>query len=268
VYGSQVDIADVDLMQVYGSGILANGGSVVSAQHVRASDVRIAIESRDASFVHAWDVSISQAWVAGLVAYGNDAGSGFAHIQASQVVFGEDLSVHALVEPGSSILVDSLPAIAGKVDRAALEGRPVAPVGTRALSYRLGPTIRLVGYDLPATRAAPGETLELELYWRAVARPPLDYTVFVHVLDQEGQNVAGRDTMPRENTFPTSGWPVGQAIDDVHRIPLPADLPAGEYRLALGMYTLQTGERLPVIGPDGLGIPESWIVLDQQIEVR
>jgi hypothetical protein len=136
------------------------------------------------------------------------------------------------------------------------------------LSYRLGPTIRLMGYDLPVTHVVPGETLELDLYWRAVAKPPLDYTVFVHVLDESGQNVAGRDTMPRDDTFPTSGWPVGEAIDDLHRVPLPADLPAGVYRLALGMYRLQTGERLPVTGPDGLGVPEAWIVLDRSIEVR
>ena len=266
--GSQVDIVDVDLMQVYESGILADGGSVVSAQRVRATDVGTAIASKDASYVHARDVSISQVWVAGLVAYGDDSGGGPASIHASQVVYEEDVSVHALAETDSSVTVDGLPTVAGEVDRAALERRPVVPGGIRVLSYRLGPTIRLMGYDLPDARVAPGETLELVLYWRAVARPPVDYTVFVHILDASGQNVAGQDTMPRENTFPTSGWPVGEAIDDVHRIPLPADLPSGEYRLALGMYTLRSGERLPVIGPDGLRIPEAWIVLDHSIKVR
>jgi hypothetical protein len=40
---------------------------------------------------------------------------------------------------------------------------------------------------------------------------------------------------------------MGETIKDVHQLPLPADLPAGEYRLNIGLYLLETGERLFVV---------------------
>lgn len=79
--------------------------------------------------------------------------------------------------------------------------------------------------------------------------------------------MAQRDNMPESDAFPTTRWPVNQPIEDMHVIPLPPDVPAGSYRIALGMYLYQTGERLPVRGPNGDPIPDAAIVLDQTVHV-
>jgi hypothetical protein len=122
-------------------------------------------------------------------------------------------------------------------------------------------------YALATPQVSPGDDLRLVLYWQAHARPERDYTVFVHVLDAAGELVAQRDNMPVDNTFPTTRWPVGPSIDDVHLVPLPPDMPAGEYRVMIGMYVWQTGERLPIHRPDGEEVPDGGLVLDHTLEV-
>jgi hypothetical protein len=74
--------------------------------------------------------------------------------------------------------------------------------------------------------------------------------------------------MPRYNTFPTTDWPLVERIDDVHIVPLPQDLPPGEYQIALGLYRVETGERLPATMRDGDPIPDAAVVLDQRVTVK
>jgi hypothetical protein len=119
------------------------------------------------------------------------------------------------------------------------------------LDLAFGPAIRLLGYDLePDARggARAGETLTLTLHWGAEAEPGKAYTVFTQLLDAEGKLVAQHDGPPNAGQSPTSGWLKGDRVLDEHQIPLPAELPAGEYRLIVGLYDA-AGERLRL--PDG-----------------
>ncbi len=93
---------------------------------------------------------------------------------------------------------------------------------------------------------ALGKNVRFVLYWQALARLEQAYTVFVHIVDEAGQIVIQGDTQPRGGEFPTTAWPVREVIDDAHTISLPADMPAGEYRIVLGLYELESGTRLPV----------------------
>jgi hypothetical protein len=77
---------------------------------------------------------------------------------------------------------------------------------------------------------------------------PLDYTVFVHLVDSAGKTVAQHDGQPSwEVPLPTSTWQPGEMLQDRHLLTLPADLPPGEYQLRAGVYYWQTLERLPVV---------------------
>ena len=78
--------------------------------------------------------------------------------------------------------------------------------------------------------------------------------------------VAGWDTMPRQNAYPTTQWPLGPVIEDRHVVPL--DLPAGEYHVVLGMYHLATGQRLPAYGPDGMPMAGDAILLDAGFRIQ
>ena len=111
--------------------------------------------------------------------------------------------------------------------------------------------ITLLGYDVDALQVAPGDTLSVTLYWEAQIRPPVDYTVFLHVAAVDGPPHAQDDGPPADGTYPTSFWDAGEIVKDLRTIPIPADLPPGEYPLVAGMYVLETGERLRWLDPDG-----------------
>ncbi len=91
-----------------------------------------------------------------------------------------------------------------------------------------------VGHD---TVVAPGQTLHLVLYWRAVSPVRESYTVFTQVLDSENRILAQQDNPPVEGTLPTDRWQPGQVVRDPYRLALPVGLEPGSYRVILGLYT-------------------------------
>lgn len=147
---------------------------------------------------------------------------------------------------------------------------PPPPAGTVQLltsqPVQFGETIQLAGTDVPNTVGTPGGTLELDLLWRPLATPEVDYTVFVHLLDAAGNQVAGHDAQPLAGRYPTTIWTAGETILDRHTLPLP-DLPAGRYRLAIGLYYQPTGERLPIYLPDKGQLPEGRLILEPEITI-
>lgn len=72
---------------------------------------------------------------------------------------------------------------------------------------------------------------ELVLHWKAEAAPAEDYTVFVHMLDRDGNILAQADSPPR---LPTRYWRWGEAYATYHQ--LPAELPLLDYRVSVGWY--------------------------------
>jgi hypothetical protein len=114
---------------------------------------------------------------------------------------------------------------------------------------RLGELLQLHGYDLDESTVKAGNTLSLKVYWQTDAPLSNDYTVFTQLLDSSGTLVWGWDSQPLGGYFPTSQWPANEMITDIIQLPLPADLPPGNYTLITGMYLLDTGERLAQ--PDG-----------------
>jgi hypothetical protein len=112
--------------------------------------------------------------------------------------------------------------------------------------YRLGDAIKLTGYDL---RQEPNRTY-VTLHWSCLAPMDRDYTVFVHLLAEEGSLVTQDDGPPRSGDYPTSFWSPGERIADQHVLNI-ADLPSGTYGLRVGMYLLETGQRLSVTNPRG-----------------
>jgi hypothetical protein len=120
---------------------------------------------------------------------------------------------------------------------------------------RLGEAIHFLGYDLQGAvageRLKPGQELQVILTWQAEATPKQDYTVFVQLLDEAGQVRAQHDGQPGDGTLTTTSWAPGEYVRDEHRLALPGDLPAGDYRLIVGMYLPESGERLAVFDQTG-----------------
>ena len=121
------------------------------------------------------------------------------------------------------------------------------PIRQYPLSATFSEEIILLGYDLEESE--PGH-FELGLVWQALTEPVDNYTVFVHVLDQDGQCcVWQQDTAPQQGTYPTSRWLAGEVVVDEYEIDLPADLTPGLYPVEIGLYLPGTGQRLLVRMP-------------------
>ena len=105
-----------------------------------------------------------------------------------------------------------------------------------------GDEIRLVGYSLAQRQLAAGDILPVTLFWQADRTPSRRYKLFVHLLDAGDQIVGQIDAeippgQPGEQVASNLGVPVHPAT------------PPGEYRVEVGLYDPETGERL--LAPDG-----------------
>ncbi len=106
----------------------------------------------------------------------------------------------------------------------------------------------LIGYRLEGN-VAPGSTVNLTLWWRALNEMDVSYKVFVHLTDASGRIVAQHDSVPALGKLPTDVWVPGEYIEDPHPIALPTTLPAGNYTLRVGLYNPKTGERVEIVSP-------------------
>jgi hypothetical protein len=68
----------------------------------------------------------------------------------------------------------------------------------------------------------------------------------IHLIGPDGQMAAQGDGPPLQGVASSSLWRAGDTLLDRHDLGLPADLPPGAYRLAVGLYDLATLQRLPV----------------------
>lgn len=109
----------------------------------------------------------------------------------------------------------------------------------------------LLGYQVDRQEIAPGEQVNITLYWTAQVPVAADYTVFVHLAAPSGPPHAQDDGQPQRGTYPTTFWDVGEVVVDPHAILIPGDLPPGDYPLVAGMYLLETGARLRWLAEDG-----------------
>ena len=100
------------------------------------------------------------------------------------------------------------------------------------------------GLRLTGVRLSPAAAV---LRWETDAPLPFDYTLFLHLLDADGNLIAQADAQPGWLvSLPVTRWEPGRPI--LTGTPLPADLPPGRYRVRVGWYNWQTLERLPLAG--------------------
>lgn len=84
-------------------------------------------------------------------------------------------------------------------------------------------------------KARPGERLPVHLYW-SVQRPTGPLTAFVHVVGADGRIATQRDEPLAGPYTPAERWRSGMVLNYTHWVPVPADIPAGEYTIYVGLY--------------------------------
>jgi hypothetical protein len=111
--------------------------------------------------------------------------------------------------------------------------------------------VSLTGYKVGKTEVKAGETIEVALYWQAQKKMTEDYTVFVHVVDEESTIWGQHDSQPVNGYYPTSFWDQDEIVKDKHTFVVSEDTPIGEYWIEVGMYRLADGQRLVIVDQDG-----------------
>jgi hypothetical protein len=114
----------------------------------------------------------------------------------------------------------------------------------QSVDAAFGGSIKLIGYKVEQSNVV-GEPSRVILCWQSIKLTAIDYTVFVHVLDNQGGLITS-DAQPLDGNYPTSAWAAGEQIEDSH--PLPAVIDLVIKRVSVGLYRLDTGERLTING--------------------
>lgn len=127
---------------------------------------------------------------------------------------------------------------------------PAQPTPQHLVNVNFDNRLSLSGYSLEpqVLSAAQSSLVSLSLYWRVLAAPEKDYSVFVHLKDAANQMVSSFDFQPYDAIYPMSYWPPGAELREARQFTLPANLPPGEYTLAIGIYWPGDLSRLKIIG--------------------
>ena len=133
------------------------------------------------------------------------------------------------------------------------------------LAATFGGEMSLLGYAMMPTAE---NQYQLQLIWQAETKPTTDYTIFVHLLTEDGRCdpcIWQQDVMPQQNQYPTSRWVANEVVLDTYTIQLPPDLPSGEYPMELGLYIAESGQRLQVTQSD---LPPGDVVLLRPLKIE
>lgn len=130
-----------------------------------------------------------------------------------------------------------------------------------ALPVNFEGIIHLEGYEITSSTIKRGGDLVLLLYWRAIGKIEKDYTVFIHLINEEGEIEIGQDGEPQEGGSRTSTWKINDFTADwrVMKIP-PGALSGTNYRLHMGLYYLPTMKRLNIVDYTGRIICDTVVI--------
>jgi hypothetical protein len=111
---------------------------------------------------------------------------------------------------------------------------------------QFGNRIELMGAR-PVIDPDDPQRLLVELAWKAVDRSTTDYTAFVHLLDENGQQIISQhDAPPGGSDNPTSLWVPGETVRSTFPLVLPDGIALSDTTLRVGLYEPVSGGQLPV----------------------
>lgn len=128
------------------------------------------------------------------------------------------------------------------------------------LPIHFGNGITLQALEIAGDSLKPGDALVLLFYWSAVKKVDQDFTVFVHLVDMNGQMILGADEPPRQGSAPTSSWEPNRLLPDGHIVAVDASVAPGSYQIEAGLYNPQTMERLLIVDAQGRPYTDKIII--------
>lgn len=133
-------------------------------------------------------------------------------------------------------------------DTEPLQIRPdseVAEIPAEEMSVPKPGEVILDGWDLPAPMVAPGGKLYLSTSWTALN--PHNFRVLAYF--SNGSEARAAEMSPGFDWYKPERWKAGEHILGNWTIPIPEDLPPGEWKLGLVLVEEKTGVVLPSLTP-------------------
>ena len=146
-------------------------------------------------------------------------------------VSGEDL---ALVDPDGTVPAFGLEAGTLFVPKQTATRDDVSPQVTVDEAFADG--VRLIGYDLLETQAAPGGTISPVLYWLPTKPMTVSYAAVLRLETESGAVLGTTERPVAGGEFPTIRWQVGDVVRDWQSLPIPPDAPSGSYPIAVALH--------------------------------
>jgi hypothetical protein len=109
--------------------------------------------------------------------------------------------------------------------------------------------ISLRGFSLSRGPYQPGDVVPVTLDWLAQAAPAQRYTMFVHIVGDDGLVRGQQDREPAR--APTDKWQPNEHTVDVYGPALSLETPPGRYHVVVGWYSYPSLARLPRAGAPG-----------------
>lgn len=138
------------------------------------------------------------------------------------------------------------------------------------LKASFGDAVSLVGVNGLSGNVAvkAGESLRFSLVWQAWGTPQQNLVRFVHLRGPDGRVVAQQDTVPCLGACLASSWLSEEILVDEVEVVLPADLPPGDYSLAIGWYDTATPmQRLAARDANGWPLKDDLCSLPVRVSV-
>jgi hypothetical protein len=118
---------------------------------------------------------------------------------------------------------------------------PPSPRFTSDIPVQIG-HLTYLGHTSDGHSAQPGQTIEIETWWRVDSLPGRPLSIMMHLVGSGGAPVIVGDGLG----VPVEQWQIGDVIVQRHVLVLPTDAPPGEYIPTTGVYWLDTMERWSV----------------------
>ena len=136
------------------------------------------------------------------------------------------------------------------------------PVLERPVEVQFGAGMRLLGADLPAGAALePGKALPVTLYFMTDEVIEGDYTLFLHVADDQDRLLYQFDGVPVDGRHPTRQWLPGQIFADTHLIQVDKITDDTLATLSIGFYPIDDPrQRQPITNAQGQPIGDRLVL--------
>jgi hypothetical protein len=113
-----------------------------------------------------------------------------------------------------------------------------------------------------ASAKADRNGLTITLTWQVQEPPPPHVTVFVHLVDANGQLISQADGDPLAGSYPFFLWPADAVASDIRFM----DEPGSGRSIRIGLYDRLTGNRLTASTAEASRLPDDAVAIHIQPE--